>query len=83
MKDKSLDIFLMMIFGISGAVVLLLAWLRPMAGWDGIFTIAIGLSGLASAFFVALRLRWHQAQVKQAGIKTGGITASGKPGTCR
>jgi len=88
MRDKSLDIFLMMIFGISGAAVLLLAWLRPMPEWDGILTVVIGFAGLAAAFFIASRLRWQQVPAKgeqlPAGIEAGEEPrATGKPGTYR
>ena len=46
MRDKSLDIFLMVIFSISGAVVLILAWIQPMTTAESILAIFIGLGGL-------------------------------------
>ena len=88
MRDKSLGIFLMMVFGISGATVLLLAWLRPMLEWDRILTIVIGFTGLAAAFFIASRLHWQQVPEKgeqlAAGMEAGEEPrATGKPGRCR
>ena len=49
-KDKSLDIFLLVLFGISGISILTLAWLWPMTGVERILTSLIGASG----FLVAL-----------------------------
>ena len=50
MRDKSLGIWLMVLFGISGIAILVLAWLRPMPGLERALTTFIGAFGL----FVAL-----------------------------
>ena len=57
MRDKSLDIFLMVLFGISGAAILMLAWLRPMPGAERILSTFIGSVGLLVAFSRALLLK--------------------------
>ena len=50
MGDKSLSIFLMMIFGISGIAVLMLAWLWSTLVMERIAAIFAGATGL----FIAL-----------------------------
>ena len=50
MKDKSLGIFLMVLFGISGMAVLMLAWLWPVLASERIMATLAGSAGL----FVAL-----------------------------
>ena len=54
MKDKSLGIFLVVLFGISGIAILILAWLQPMMTSERILTTFIGLGGL----FIALTRTW-------------------------
>ena len=49
MRDKSLDILLMALFGASGIAILLLAWLQPMADSERILTTLIGSVGLLLA----------------------------------
>jgi len=39
MKDKSLSIFLIVLFGMSGIAILLLTWLRPMPESERILEI--------------------------------------------
>ena len=50
MKDKSLGILLMVLFGISSIAILVLAWLWPMPGAERGLSTFIGAVGL----FVAL-----------------------------
>ncbi len=50
MRDKSLAILLMVLFGLSGITILTLAWLQPMPGMERGLTTFIGAVGL----FVAL-----------------------------
>ena len=57
MRDKSLDIFLMVLFGISGIAVLILAWVRPMTASESILTIFIGSAGLFMALTRARLLK--------------------------
>ena len=46
MMDKSLSIWLTVLFGISGTTVLLLAWLWPTLGLDKITATLAGAVGL-------------------------------------
>ena len=50
MRDKSLGILLMVLFGISSIAILALAWLWPMPGAERGLSTFIGVFGL----FVAL-----------------------------
>jgi len=47
--DKSLSILLMILFGISGTLVLVLTWLQPMPGVERDFNTVIGTIGLGVA----------------------------------
>lgn len=49
MKDKSLGVFLIVIFGISGIAVMLLAWLWPTLASDRLTGIIAGSAGLGVA----------------------------------
>ncbi|MFC1990883.1 hypothetical protein ACFLU9_01870 [Chloroflexota bacterium] len=57
MRDKSLSIFLMVVFGISGGAVLMLAWLQPMPGTERILSTFIGSVGLGVAFSRAVFIK--------------------------
>ncbi len=57
MVDKSLDILLMVIFGVSGIVMLVLAWLWDMTAADRVLTVLFGSAGVAVALLRMLRLR--------------------------
>ena len=50
MRDKSLDIFLIVFFGVSGMLILGLAWVWPMPESERIPAAFVGLAGL----FIAL-----------------------------
>jgi hypothetical protein len=52
MRDKSLSIFLMVLFAISSIAILVVAWLRPMPDIDKIITTIIGSAGI---LFVLVR----------------------------
>jgi hypothetical protein len=49
MKDKGLGIFLKLLFGTGGIIILILALAVPMALPERIFTVSIGLIGLSFA----------------------------------
>ena len=74
MRDKSLDILLMTLFGTSGIVILLLAWLQPMADSERILTTLIGSVGLLLASIKA-------KQVKSPPVMTGNKPKTVKVGT--
>jgi len=55
--DKSLSIFLMIIFGMGGMTLVLLAWIQPMPAHERIFTTFVGSVGLVGVLIRALTLR--------------------------
>ena len=57
MRDKSLDIWLIVLFGISGIAVLLLAWLLPTLESERIMATFAGAAGLFVALIRALMLK--------------------------
>ncbi len=57
MKDKSLGIWLIALFGVSGLAVITLAWLWPTLQSDRIVATLTGLVGIAVAIIRALTLR--------------------------
>ena len=57
MIDKSLGIFLILLFGISGIAVLMLAWLRPMPESERILTTFVGSVGLLVASIQSIRFK--------------------------
>lgn len=57
MKDKGLDIFLQVLFGIGGIIILVLVWARPMPLPERIVTAGIGLSGLSFSLSRAIPLK--------------------------
>ncbi len=57
MRDKSLGILLMVLFGISGITVLLLTWLWPVLASERIMATFAGSAGLFVALTQALTLR--------------------------
>ena len=57
MKDKSLEITLIVIFGISGLAVLLMAWFWTSMESQRIVATLAGLTGLLIATFKYISLR--------------------------
>ncbi len=51
-RDKALDIFLMMLFGMGGITILILGWTQPMPLSERILTTSVGSIGL---FWVLIR----------------------------
>ncbi len=49
MKDKSMEVFLTVMFGILGLAIIVLAWVRPMPESERILTTIIGSIGLLLA----------------------------------
>ena len=54
MKDKTLDVFMMVLFGTGGIIILTLAWVQPMSMPERILTISIGSIGICWALIRAL-----------------------------
>ena len=62
-RDKSLDIFLMVLFGMGGIAILTLAWVQPTPLPEKILTTFVGLMGLFWVLFRALSLISMRAKV--------------------
>ncbi len=62
MRDKSLSIFLMVLFGISGIAILVLAWVWPMTASERIPATFAGSIGIFVALVRALLLKPLQAR---------------------
>ena len=73
MRDKSLGMFLVVLFGISGITVLMLAWVQPMAASERILATLIGSSGLFVALVRALLLKSLRAgaDAEQVSVEVG------------
>ena len=71
MIDKSLGIFLMVLFGVSGIAILMLAWIWPMPISERIMTTFIGSAGLLVVLIRALLLKSAQEKngTKQGMVK--------------
>ncbi len=48
-KDRSLGILLMVLFGISGIIILVFTWLQPMTGMERVLSTVLGAIGLGVA----------------------------------
>lgn len=57
MKDKSMEVFLAVMFGILGLTIIVLAWVRPMPESERILTTLIGSIGLLLALGRGLFLK--------------------------
>jgi len=57
MRDKSLNISLMVLFGVTGVAIILLTWLQPMSGSERIVDTVVGSLGLVVAIIGAKRYR--------------------------
>ncbi|MFC2122379.1 hypothetical protein ACFLRP_01690 [Bacteroidota bacterium] len=53
-RDKALDVFLMLFFSSSGLLILIFAFSQPMGATDRAFTIVIGSAGVLGAMARAL-----------------------------
>ena len=57
MRDRSLSVFLIALFGISGIAIMTLAWARPMLASERILSTLVGSAGLLVVFTQALLLK--------------------------
>ena len=62
MRDKSLEVFLILLFGVSGIAILMLAWLWPMVVPERVPATFIGSVGVFVAVMKALRLKSPQSR---------------------
>ena len=63
MRDKSLGIFLTVLFGISGMAVLLLVWLWPTLESERTMAIFVGSAGLLVALIQVLALKRSSGRI--------------------
>jgi len=56
-KDKTLDILLVILFGLGGIAILIMAWAQPMTPTERTLTISIGSMGL---FGMLIRMLIHK-----------------------
>lgn len=47
MRDRALDIFMMVLFGMGGITILILAWAQPMPLLERILTTSVGAIGIS------------------------------------
>ncbi len=66
MNDKSLDIFLMVLFGAGGITILIVAWAQPMPVLERVLTTSIGLIG---PFWVLVRALSLTSVLAKMGIR--------------
>ena len=66
MNDKSLGIFLMVLFGIGGITILIVAWAQPMPALERVLTTSIGLIG---PFWVLSRAPSLRSVLARVGIR--------------
>ena len=64
MRDKSLSVFLIALFGISGIAIMTLAWARPMPASDRILSTLVGSAGLLVVFTQSLLLKSPPSRAK-------------------
>jgi len=60
-RDKSLSIFLVVLFAISGVAIMVLTWLQPMPGTERVLSTLIGSTGLLVATGWGMLLRSAKA----------------------
>ncbi len=72
MKDKSMEVFLAVLFGILGLAVIVLAWVRPMPESERILTTLIGSIGLLLALGRGLFLKTtrQETEVEHVLVRT-------------
>jgi len=62
-KDKTLAIFLMVLFAASGTATLILSWTRPMPETERIMATIIGSAGLIWAL---TQMLWYRTAAKNS-----------------
>ncbi len=59
--DRSLSVLLMVLFGISGTLILIFTWLQPMSGMERVLSTLLGAIGLGVALSRIPLLRFSEA----------------------
>ena len=78
MRDKSLEILLMVLFGIGGIIILVLTWSQTMLFPERILSTSIGSIGLVWATARALLLRTMSAKMAVERIESQNTADHGK-----
>jgi hypothetical protein len=65
MKDRSLGIWLMVLFGVSGLTVLVLSWSLPTLRPDRLEATVVGLAGIGVAVVRGLMFRKSPARLTE------------------
>ncbi len=60
-KDRSMSLILMLLFGISGTLILIFTWLQPMPGMERVLSTVLGAIGLGVALSRIPALRFPKA----------------------
>ncbi len=60
-KDRALSLILMVLFGISGTLILIFTWLQPMPGMERVLSTLLGAIGLGVALSRIPLLRFPEA----------------------
>ena len=60
-RDRSLSLILMVLFGISGTLILIFTWLQPMPGMERVLSTLLGAIGLGVALSRIPLLRFTEA----------------------
>jgi positive regulator of sigma E activity len=74
MKDKSLKVMMMVMFGIPGVAMMVLAWLLPHLSEDRVVALFAGLMGVGVAVVLWLGMRSEQTEngVRQIPVEIEG-----------
>ena len=67
-RDKTLDIFLILLFGVGGVAILILAWAQPMSLPERIMTTSIGSIGLLGMLVRVLLRKPPQADTSAESV---------------
>ena len=59
--DRSLSMLLMVLFGVSGTLILVFTWLQPMPGMERVLSTDLGAVGLGVAVSRIPRLKFSKA----------------------
>jgi hypothetical protein len=63
-RDRTLSLILMVVFGISGTLILIFTWLQPMLGMERVLSTLLGASGLGVALSRIPLLRFSKAEAE-------------------
>ena len=69
MRDRSLSVFLIALFGISGIAIMTLAWVRPMPASERILSTLVGSAGLLVVLTQVLLLKSSPSRAKAERIQ--------------